>query len=163
VSMPSLQTSPKVPARAIFVGAIPYITMLVLLSIPFYDWLYYWGTALLWVFLLLASLILIPLRVATLIPKRGCAVKIALSAILLVAVLAIGPLSYGFKSSTTHLILESLYCDLTKPVPSIVLGGLREVGPEPPRTGAFEDTSICLPWALLPRGVHIVPRVQIPR
>ena len=124
--------------RPLFYVALPYLIILVLLSLPYYNWLYYWAITLLWLLILLASLVIIPCLVAASLESRGCLAKIAVSAVLMIAVIAIRPLSNGIKSAATHILLESLYCDPTEPGREESLGGLLQITP-----GVFEDTSFC--------------------
>src|SRR3989304_8416850 len=63
--------------RPLFYVALPYLIILVLLSLPYYNWLYYWAITLLWLLILLASLVIIPFLVAASLESRGCLAKIA--------------------------------------------------------------------------------------
>jgi len=124
--------------------AAPYFILLALLAAPFYNWLYHWATILLYLVFLVACFAAIPLFVSTSSRGRLFAFKLALGALLIFAVLAMLPLSGSIRSTVTRMVLESQYCDLQQPVPPVILGGLVEIGPTPPRTGAFEDASVCL-------------------
>jgi hypothetical protein len=135
----SAPTSPTwTSLRPFLYVAVPYLVMFVLMSLPCYNWLYYWAITLVWLIVLLASLVIIPSLVATSPSSLGCLCKVALSAFLLIALLAIRPLSNGLKSTSTHILLESLYCHPTDPGREEVLGGLLQI-----EAGVFEDTSFC--------------------
>jgi hypothetical protein len=138
------QQQPRPTKRGILALAVLYFILLSLLAAPFYDWLYHWGITLIYFVFLVASFAAVPLFVSTLSPRRGLAFKLALGALLMSAVLTMLPISGSIRLSIARTILESQYCDLQQPVPRVILGGLVEIGPTPPRTGAFEDTSVCL-------------------